>query len=88
MSPPPPQGIGSRPLLPQLTLQRHYTKNWKQIFPEKERCGLSPNSYINVSGSDLYIPILLQLQEIGGPIVGIYKSHDIGNREFGTIPYL
>jgi hypothetical protein len=26
------------------------------VFPEKEWCGLSPNSYIHVSVSDLYIP--------------------------------
>ncbi len=47
------------------TLQRHNTKNSKQIFPEKELCGQSPNFHIHVSVSDLYIspidlPILLQ----------------------------
>ncbi len=46
-------------------LQRHNTENSKQIFPEKELRGYSPNSYIHVSVSDLYIlliglPILLQ----------------------------
>ncbi len=40
--------------------------------------GLVPNSYIHISVSDFYIPkiglpILLQ-ENIGGPIVGIYKS--------------
>ncbi len=48
------------------TLQRHNTENSKQIvFPEKELRGHSPNSYIHVSVSDLFIPtvglpILLQ----------------------------
>jgi hypothetical protein len=40
------------------TLQRHNTKNLKQIFPEKELRGHSPNSYIHVSVSDLYIPTM------------------------------
>jgi hypothetical protein len=35
------------------SLQRHSTKNSKQIFPEKERYGLSPSSYIHVSVSYL-----------------------------------
>jgi hypothetical protein len=40
-------------------------RNSKQIFPEKELCGLSPNFHIHVSESDLYIttiglPNLLQ----------------------------
>jgi hypothetical protein len=47
------------------TLQRHNTENSKQIFPEKELHGLSPNLYIHVSVSDFYIlmiglPILPQ----------------------------
>ncbi len=46
-------------------LQRQYTENLKQIFPEMKLHGLSPYSYIYVSVSDLYIPrinlpILLQ----------------------------
>jgi hypothetical protein len=46
-------------------LQRHNTEKLKQIFPGKELCDYSPNSYIHVSVSDLYIPpiglpILLQ----------------------------
>jgi hypothetical protein len=36
--------------------QRHNTENSKQIFPEKEVCGVSPNFHIHVSVSDLYIP--------------------------------
>ncbi len=48
------------------TQQRNNTENSKQMFPEKELCGLSPNSYIHVS--------LFFCRKIGGPIEGIYKS--------------
>jgi hypothetical protein len=41
-----------------LTVQRHNIENLKQIFPEKELRGYSPNSYIHVSVSDLYIPLI------------------------------
>jgi hypothetical protein len=40
-------------------LQRHNTENSKQIFPEKELRGLSPNFHINVSVIDLYIPTII-----------------------------
>jgi hypothetical protein len=43
----------SCPLL--ITLQRHNTENSKQIFPEKELGGHSPDFHIQVSVSDLYI---------------------------------
>jgi hypothetical protein len=33
-------------------------KNLKQIFPEKELRGHSPNFHIHVSVSDLYIPTI------------------------------
>jgi hypothetical protein len=33
-------------------------KIWKQIFPEKELRGLSPNFHIHVSVSELYIPMI------------------------------
>jgi hypothetical protein len=33
-------------------LQRHSNENSKQIFPEKELCGLSPNCHRHVSVSD------------------------------------
>jgi hypothetical protein len=59
------------------TLQRHNTENSKQIFPEKELRDINPNSYIHVSVSDLCIPMIglpILLQEIGGPIVEIYRS--------------
>ncbi len=47
------------------TLQRHNTEKSKQIFKEKELCGLSSNFHIHVSVSDFYnprigLPILLQ----------------------------
>ncbi len=48
-----------------VTLQRQNTVISKQIFPEKEYRGLSPNFHIHASVSDLYIltiglPILLE----------------------------
>jgi hypothetical protein len=61
----------------QYTLQRQNAENLKQIFPEKEYLGLSPNFYIHVSVSELYIPmkgLSFLLEEICGPILGIYKS--------------
>jgi hypothetical protein len=36
----------------------HNTENSKQIFPEKEYRGLSPDIHINVSVIDLYIPTI------------------------------
>jgi hypothetical protein len=60
------------------TLQRQNAENLKQIFPEKEYRGLSPNFHIHVSVSELYIPTMMGLpfllEEICGPILGIYKS--------------
>ncbi len=60
------------------TLQRTNTENSKQIFPEKELRGHSPNFHFHVSVSDLYIstidlPILLQ--EMCGSILGIAHRH-------------
>ncbi len=49
----------------------------KQIFPEKECRGLSPNVHIHVSVSDLYISTIGQpilLEEICRSILGLYKS--------------
>jgi hypothetical protein len=43
---------------PFTALQRTNTENWKQIFPEKELRGHSPNFHIHVSISDLYIPTI------------------------------
>jgi hypothetical protein len=41
-----------------LSLQRQNAENLKQMFPEKEYRGLSPNFHIHVSVSDLYIPTM------------------------------
>jgi hypothetical protein len=40
------------------TLQSNKTENLKQIFPGKQLLGYSPNSYIHVSVSDLYISLI------------------------------
>jgi hypothetical protein len=59
------------------TLQRQNAENLKQIFPEKEYRGLSPSFNIHVSVSELYISTMglpFLLEEICGPILGIYKS--------------
>jgi hypothetical protein len=58
------------------TPQRTNAKNSKKIFPEKELRSHSPDFHIHVSVSDLYIPTIdlpILLQEICGPILGIYK---------------
>jgi hypothetical protein len=58
-------------------LQRQNAENLKQIFPEKEYRGLSPNFHIHVSVSELYIPTMglpVLLEEICSLILGIYKS--------------
>ncbi len=60
-------------------LQRQNAENLKEIFPEKEYRGLSPNFRIHVSVSELYIPTMglpFLLEEICGPILEIYnRSH-------------
>jgi hypothetical protein len=61
----------------QLPLQRQNAENWKQIFPEKEYRGLSPNFHIHVYVSELYIPTMclpVLLEEICRLILGMYKS--------------
>jgi hypothetical protein len=66
---------GSRPLTS--ALQRQNTEISKQIFPEKEYRGLSPNFHIHASVSDLYIPTIglpIFLEEICRPVLGLYKS--------------
>ncbi len=58
------------------TAKTQYRK-FERIFLEKELRGHSPNFHIHVSVSDLYIPTIdlhFLLQEICGPILGIYKS--------------
>jgi hypothetical protein len=44
-------------------LQRHNTENSKQIFPEKQLLGLSPNFHIHVSVNDPTIDLFILLQE-------------------------
>ncbi len=46
------------PLPPLSSLQRQNTEISKQIFPEKEYLGLSPNFHIHASVSHLYIPTI------------------------------
>jgi hypothetical protein len=41
-----------------LTAKTQCRKNLKQIFPEKEYRGLSPNFHIHVSVSELYFPTM------------------------------
>jgi hypothetical protein len=61
----------------------------KQVFPEKELRGYSPNFHIHLSVSDLYIPMIdlpfCCRKYVCGPILGIYKSltdaHECGNRD-------
>jgi hypothetical protein len=45
-------------MLREATLQRQNAEILKQIFPEKEYRGLSPNFHIHVSVSELYIPTM------------------------------
>ncbi len=69
------------------TLQRQNDENLKQIFPEKEYRGLSPNFHFHVSVSELYIPTMglpVLLEEICRLILGINtvnrsKTHECGN---------
>jgi hypothetical protein len=49
---------GTQHIKPLPTLQRLNAENLKQIFPGKKLRGYSPNSYIHVSGGDLYIPLI------------------------------
>jgi hypothetical protein len=69
-------------------LQRLNTENLKQIFPEKEFRGHSPNLYIYVSVRDFYIPMIdlpTLFQEICWLILGISKiAHRHMNVEIET----
>jgi hypothetical protein len=61
----------------QASLQRQNTEISKQIFPEKEYRGLSPNFHIHASVSELYIPTIglpILLEEMCRLILGLYKS--------------
>ena len=62
-------GVGELKKTVVRTLQRNNAEYLKQIFPEKEYRGLSPNFHIHVSVSELYIPTMglpFLLEEICG----------------------
>ncbi len=66
-------------------LQRQNAENWKQIFPEQDYRGLSPDFHF-MCLSELYIPTMglpFQLEKICGPILGLY-THRQMNVEIGT----
>ncbi len=63
-------------------MQRHNTENSKQIFPEKELRGLSPNFHIHVSVSDLYIPTIdlpILLQDRSWEYINRSQKHECRN---------
>jgi hypothetical protein len=68
-----------------ITLQRQNAENLKQIFPEKDNRGLSPNFHIHVSVSELYIPTMglpFLLEEIFGrswEYINRSQTHECGN---------
>ncbi len=64
-------------------LQRQNTKFSKQIFPEKEYRGLSPNIHIHASVIDLYIPTI-GLPILMKEILEIYESLTDMNVEIGA----
>ncbi len=69
-------------------LQRKRCRKSKQIFPEKELCGLSPDFHVHVSVSDLHIPTIglpILLEEIMWTNPGNIKiAHRHVNVEIGT----
>ncbi len=71
-------------------LQRHDTKNSIQILPEKELRVLSPDFYIHVSVSDLYIPTvslpILLAENMWTDPGNIQIAHRHINVEIGTVP--
>jgi hypothetical protein len=75
---------GGHEQLTSCALQRTNIENSKQIFPEKELRGQSPNFHIHVSVRDIpTIDLLILLQELCGPILGIYinrsQTRECGN---------
>jgi hypothetical protein len=72
-----PQILMCRTMLHGIALQRQSTEISKQILPEKEYWGLSPNFHIHVSVTDLYVPTIglpILLEEICRQLLGLYKS--------------
>ncbi len=74
----------------------HCNENPIYVIPEKEFRGFSPNFYINVSVSDLYMyfqdrSTYFPAAELADRLWGIYRSqtHECGNWDWGgTIPFL
>jgi hypothetical protein len=69
------------------TLQRQNAENLKQIFPEKEYRGLSPNFHIHVSVSELYISAMglpFLLEQIWTDPGNIKIAHRHMNVEIGA----
>ncbi len=64
------------------TLQGQNAENLKQIFPEKEYRGLSPNFHIHVSVSKLYIPTRKYVDRFWEYINGS-QTHECGNWGWG-----
>jgi hypothetical protein len=76
--------LSHREAITVLYAEKNQYQNLKQIFPEKELRGHSPNFHIYVSLSDLYIPTILMpilLQEICGPILGIHCVYRLYTHE-------
>ncbi len=77
------------------TLQRQNTEILKQIFPEKEYRGLSPNFHIHASVSDLYIPTIglpnlleeILYEDRSWDYINWSQTHECGNWGWGrSIP--
>jgi hypothetical protein len=62
-------------------MQRYYTENSKQISPEKELRGLSPDSYIHVSLRNVYIPTI-SLHFLRQEYINRFTDMDV---EIGTV---
>ena len=62
-------------------------RKFETNIPRKGIWGLSPNFHIHVSLIDLFIPTIglpLLLEEICGPILGLYIAHRYMNVKIGT----
>jgi hypothetical protein len=57
-------------------LQRNNTENLKQIFPEKELRGHSPNIHIHVSVSNLYFPAAQKYVDRSWEFINHSQTHE------------